>query len=104
MTEVNPIQPVACSTCPFRKKAKIIGARDYLIDVARMLLHKRVNHSCHRTDPEADGYVGGEKKQCLGILKVLDNEIGDKKHKDFFNNFMDFFKYHKSEGKIDAND
>lgn len=93
------IQPVACKTCPFRKKAKIIGSREYLIDVFGLLYHGSLKHSCHRTDPKADGYVGGETKQCLGILKVADNDAGEKNHNDFFSNWLDFLQFHKSEGK-----
>ena len=99
MSEEIPIQFKACGTCPFRKNPKVIGSREYLKDVFSLIFHGRLNHSCHRTDKDADGYVGGEKKQCLGILKVADNDAGEKNHKDFFSNWLDFFQFHKSEGK-----
>ena len=69
-SEEIPIQFKACGTCPFRKNPKVIGSREYLKDVFSLIFHGRLNHSCHRTDKDADGYVGGEKKQCLGILRI----------------------------------
>lgn len=66
-----------CSDCPFKTSSPIVGAPEWLGDV---LKYKRADnffsHTCHKTDPGADGYVGGKKKkECAGHLTMMFNEM-----------------------------
>lgn len=66
-----------CDSCPFRKDVPLIGAPDWVLDVAKGFAAKSLSHSCHKSDPNADGFVGGKRKQhCIGILGVMKN-MGD---------------------------
>lgn len=63
-----------CTTCPFRKDIPLDGAPDWVLDVLRGFHQGNLSHSCHNTDPKADGYKGGKRKQhCIGILGVMKN-------------------------------
>lgn len=63
-----------CTTCPFRKDVPLDGAVDWALDVAKGFDRKNLSHSCHNTDPNADGFKGGKKKQhCIGILGMMKN-------------------------------
>lgn len=106
----------ACNTCPFRKNCKTIGAADWLSDVVRGLIHGNFHHSCHKTDPKADGYVGhkeGKESICMGIvgmMKAFNGSITDSRvvhaiaqkkltfedisTKDLFQNPEEMFMHH----------
>lgn len=65
----------ACDTCPFRKDVPLDGSPEWLMDVIKGLKRKNLQHTCHKSDPEADGYVGGPRKQhCVGFLGLMKNE------------------------------
>lgn len=82
-----------CKTCPFLKESKNYGSVDWLRDVFNLLKEGNLNHSCHTTDPIADGYVGGEKRFCDGIkmLKIND-ETKLHLHKRAFKNYREFYE------------
>lgn len=57
-----------CSDCPFVIKNELKGAPDWLADVFYgHTLNASFRHTCHKTDPDADGYVRGEAKSCVGF-------------------------------------
>lgn len=63
-----------CETCPFRKDIPLDGAPDWALDVLKGFVRGALSHSCHKTDPNADGFKGGKRKQhCIGILGVMKN-------------------------------
>lgn len=66
-----------CNDCPFKKSSPLVGAPDWVKDVAvRNLEDEYFSHSCHKTDPKADGFVGGQKViECAGRLRMLFNEM-----------------------------
>lgn len=74
-----------CNSCPFRKDTKNFGRSDWLIDVMQALRAGGLTHSCHKTDPNADGYVGhkvGKESICMGavaMLKAETNNVQDRK-------------------------
>lgn len=64
----------ACRTCPFRSDIPLVGRGDWLLDVIKGFKTENLSHSCHATDPAADGYLGARKKQhCIGILGMMKN-------------------------------
>lgn len=65
-----------CNDCPFLKSSPLQGAPDWLEDVMK---HHHADpyftHSCHKTDPRADGFVGGKKsRECAGHLMMIIND------------------------------
>lgn len=65
-----------CGDCPFMKSSPLVGSPDWLRDVLEFHTNnKYFEHTCHKTDPNADGYVGGKKKkECKGHLLMMMNE------------------------------
>lgn len=64
-----------CSTCPFVKNSQNEGAPDWFNDVIYGIMGGSLVHSCHRTDPKADGFVGTEEVQhCVGFLGMMKQE------------------------------
>lgn len=66
-----------CNTCPFVKKNELLGSPEWLTDVMRsMKINRYFTHTCHKTDPVADGFIGAKKViECRGHLQVLFNEM-----------------------------
>ncbi len=67
-----------CSDCPFMKSSPLQGAPEWLKDVMDIgLLHPSIRHSCHKTDPVADGFNGRAKKtrECSGHIRMMMNEM-----------------------------
>jgi Arc/MetJ-type ribon-helix-helix transcriptional regulator len=66
-----------CNECPFLKATPLIGAPDWLKDILKFGRENPFfEHSCHKTDPLADGFAGAkEKRGCAGHLTMLVNEI-----------------------------
>jgi hypothetical protein len=63
-----------CATCPFRKDIPLDGAPDWATDVLLGFRRGNLSHTCHKSDPKADGYVGGKRKQhCIGMLGMMKN-------------------------------
>ncbi len=61
-----------CETCPFRKDIPLDGAPDWALDVLRGFDRGNISHTCHKSDPNADGFKGGKRKQhCIGILGMM---------------------------------
>lgn len=61
-----------CDTCPFVKTNKTVGRADWFEDVLGGYMRESLEHTCHKTDPLADFYVGGDRKQhCVGILGMM---------------------------------
>lgn len=94
-----------CKTCPFLENTKNFGAPDWLMDVGNLVEDKSISHSCHCTDHNADGYIGGHTRQCDGIKMVRANsESGFKVYPEAFRNWTQFFVRHaralKFEGLI----
>jgi hypothetical protein len=68
-------QMKACSDCPFMRSSPLVGATDWLEDVIkRNHMDQYFEHSCHKTDPNADGYIGGKKRECKGHLQIIMNK------------------------------
>lgn len=64
----------ACNSCPFLKGTENLGAVDWLQDVMAGIKRQCLSHSCHKTDPKADGYVGhkvGKGSVCVGFLGMM---------------------------------
>lgn len=67
-----------CADCPFHKRSPLNGSADWFVDVMRGWKNDNLDHTCHVTDPKADGYKGGTKKQCIGFLglqKIEDHVV-----------------------------
>lgn len=66
-----------CSDCPFVKSSPLVGSHEWLEDIIKIgARDPYFKHSCHKTDPNADGYVGGKKKrECKGHMKMMFNEM-----------------------------
>lgn len=67
-----------CNDCPFMKSSPMNGSPEWLKDV--LMLHDKspyFRHTCHKTDPNADGYTGTKAKvmPCQGHLEMMMNEI-----------------------------
>lgn len=89
-----------CNTCPFLKKTPLEGAPDWLKDVIR--LHKQdpfFNHTCHKTDPKADGYVGGKKvTSCAGHIQMIMNAVdGTPGHGGVYNSIAELAETYLAE-------
>lgn len=77
------------------KTSKNFGAIDWLMDVFFLLKNGSTSHSCHVTDKNADGYVGGKKRECDGIkMMKLNQDTGVYLHKNAYPNFKSFFQDH----------
>lgn len=64
-----------CNDCPFMKSSPLAGAPDWLTDVMKFhYSNKYFEHTCHKTDSNADGYIGGKKRECRGHLQMIMNE------------------------------
>ena len=80
MSKIKP-----CTTCPFRKDKPNWGNLEWLEDVIKGLnLIKKdmggFQHTCHKTDPKADGYLGhkeGKDSICYGMVAMIKNEMND---------------------------
>jgi len=84
-----------CNTCPFLTDSTNFGCREWVIDVARLYVHGKTEaHTCHKTDPNADGYVKGDgEKKCDGIKMIgINDKTGVHIHKSVPKSFMDFFE------------
>ncbi len=66
-----------CNECPFLKSTPLVGAPDWLKDVfAAVKEDPFFVHSCHQTDPRADGFKGIKKnRECAGNIFMMINEI-----------------------------
>ncbi|MGE0525866.1 MAG: hypothetical protein AB7G93_09650 [Bdellovibrionales bacterium] len=66
-----------CNECPFVKASPLDGSPDWLRDVFEFSRKDEYfYHTCHKTDPNADGFVGGKKKrECAGHLQMMFNEM-----------------------------
>jgi hypothetical protein len=67
-----------CNDCPFKKSTPLRGSPDWAQDVFKIVRRvglKGISHSCHKTDPEADGYVKGQRRECAGITLMMLNEF-----------------------------
>lgn len=63
-----------CDTCPFKKGTDNYGAADWFIDVCNGIMRGELNHTCHKSDPKADGYKGAKEIQhCTGFLGMMKN-------------------------------
>lgn len=64
-----------CADCPFRSDAKMHnGVFKDLPKMVRMHEDGRLAHTCHKTDPRADGYVegySGPVQHCGGMLAMI---------------------------------
>lgn len=81
-----------CKTCPFLKDSKNYGSVDWLEDVFHLLQRENTSHTCHSTDPIADGYIGGNKRMCDGIKMLKINQDSNLHlHKKAFRNYKEFF-------------
>lgn len=66
-----------CNTCPFVKAHRLDGSPDWLRDVINFRRKDPFfSHTCHKTDPKADGYVGAKKaRECAGHLMIMFNQM-----------------------------
>lgn len=63
-----------CDSCPFRSDIPLIGAPDWAMDVLQGIRSGNLAHSCHKTDPKADGFKNTKKTQhCMGFLGLMKN-------------------------------
>lgn len=63
-----------CDSCPFRSDIPLIGAPDWAQDVLQGVRRGNLAHSCHKTDPKADGFKGtGKTYHCMGFLGMMKN-------------------------------
>lgn len=103
-----------CSDCPFRRSVK--PRKDMAEDLEPAwgkIERGEFLHSCHKTDPDADGYmstVNGKLQHCAGAIMMLKKEgpeghqiawrhfkndieaIGE--HPDVFNGLVDMIKHY----------
>ncbi len=65
-----------CNDCPFLKRSPLNGSPEWLTEILELgLKNPFFEHSCHKTDPKADGYKkGGKKKECSGYIQMLMNQ------------------------------
>ncbi len=59
------------------KSTPLDGSPDWLSDVVKFYRkNKTFNHSCHKTDPKADGFTGAKKKKdCAGRMTMILNDF-----------------------------
>lgn len=85
-----------CNDCPFKKPFKENGALDWITDVFNLdRIGGFFQHSCHKTDPRADGFVGGKKRECVGAATIHMNAIDGTPGKGgVYDSFKDACKAH----------
>jgi len=67
-----------CSDCPFVVSTPLSGSVEWLEDVFKATMPEgSMMHSCHKTDPRADGYVRGKARMCSGYIQMLENELNN---------------------------
>ena len=72
-----------CNSCPFLKETSNYGHIDWIEDVIAGIKNKSLTHTCHKTDPKADGYIGhkeGKESVCIGftaMIKAFNNDCYD---------------------------
>lgn len=73
-----------CSDCPFMKKSPLAGSTEWLRDVMTSSINDQFfMHTCHKTDPNADGFSGAKKiRECRGHLKIIMNDADKTPGKD----------------------
>ena len=72
-----------CNDCPFKVSSGFEGAPDWLEDVMKAHRAGNLSHSCHKTDPEADGFAGAPiKRECVGLLTIEMNDYDGTPGKD----------------------
>lgn len=66
-----------CSDCPFIKATPLEGSPDWLRDVMEIgRINPFFTHSCHKTDPKADGFSGAKKQvECAGHISMIMNDV-----------------------------
>lgn len=66
-----------CDDCPFITSSPLEGSPEWLEDV--LVNHAKdefFRHTCHKTDPKADGYKGSRKvRYCSGHISVMMNSL-----------------------------
>lgn len=63
-----------CNDCPFVKENPKLGSPEWLGDVIMGHRGPGFSHTCHKTDPKADGFVGGKTKLlCAGFERIKEN-------------------------------
>jgi len=93
-----------CKTCPFLETSKNYGAPDWIEDVVRLIETKKTDcHTCHCTDSNADGYLGGKTRMCDGIKMLkINNDSAARIHEKAFRNWQSFFRAHISALKFEG--
>lgn len=73
-----------CNNCPFMKSSPLDGAPDWLREVLELhAADEYFTHTCHKTDPNADGYSGKSKvRECAGHLTIMMNGFDNNPGKD----------------------
>lgn len=66
----------ACKDCPFKRSSELLGSPEWLTDVFKFSKQfEFFPHTCHKTDPKADGYKGAKKvRECAGHVQMLMNK------------------------------
>lgn len=66
-----------CNECPFMKSTPLTGSTEWVADILKMEKENLYfSHSCHKTDPKADGFLGTkERRECAGHIRILMNDI-----------------------------
>lgn len=65
-----------CNDCPFVKDNPKLGSPDWLGDVIRGHRRPGFSHTCHKTDPNADGFTGAKKTlPCRGFSRIKSNDL-----------------------------
>lgn len=70
-----------CTDCPFKVSSSLEGSPEWLKDIVKIRKlggEEYGSHSCHQTDPNADGYKGSKKKrECMGYLTMIMNKYDE---------------------------
>ena len=92
-----------CKTCPFIASSKNYGAPDWVADVCGLFAKGSTSHSCHCTDQNADGYIGGKVRQCDGIKMLKANhEAGFKMYPKAYRNYGEFLSAQMAALKVEG--
>ena len=66
-----------CDDCPFKRTTPLhSGVYSSLLDYHNNLMNRIMAHTCHKTDPRADGYVESyqnKPQHCFGALVMFHN-------------------------------